>query len=826
MSEYEPDEEKRDLSDDIQDTADSIRALNNIKNKANDLRDKLETLRNYVQPTQSGTPYSSSPGATQGNTGQSAGNTGQPAENAGQTSGSSAQAGGDAAANISSSGAPGGDAAAGASGSGAAANETLGVSAGAEGAAEAGGGAAAGGAAAGGAAAGGAAAGGAAAGGTAAAGGAAAGAGAAAGGAAAGAGAAAAAPVIGIGCLVVLAVMALIFMLIFFVYIITLPVNILSYSADAVGEGITSWAENVGQDLSVAKYNFMIDMYDMSSSVENFAFHILHPGQAAATDAILAELDENGISLANDKFAPEYTDTTNSIVVTLDGAFRKGWARTAQTAEYRAGQIVSKSSLTGDKQTVVDNYDNEELWSSSEYWNDTSNWKRSDDCYITGTYSYASGETYRNQCTDDKVTISTSIVPDIDGDGIADTEDDDVSQPCYMDAIMKVIALQNCAEQTIILDDGKEGEIKQYGVDATYSDDSLVSDSNSSSEAKMKSTEYQLLRLAGEIAGRGIQRQDLNTDKEQDSIYQIVTTTTIQETPTTHDVQIRYKSGTHQEATLDEDGNPQYDDEGNLITHTVDDYSWKHDHYEVCVHVTVKTTYSVVLRADAKDIIAKELSKNFSDEEKEAYYDAVDSYYDMQYQLLCELYNLNTNNGGGSITGGGGYQPGMTPEEIEDLLNNLHLDPDSARGQLVQVALASCGKYTYNQSNGFRDGVNSGLFSPGNVNYTGSTFDCSSFVQYCYFMAGIPLSPTSTHGYASAIASGELIEITADQVQPGDLQVVYPTNSYEGHVWMYVGDGTWCECTPDGGVRADNWSKNFMTTHPSHYVRSVFLQGG
>lgn len=820
MSEYEPDEEKRGLSDDIQDTADSFRTLNNIRKKANDFRDKLDSLKNNPsKQTGSGGAQTA-----QGNPGQSAGNGEQSAGNTGQPSGGAAQAGGDAAANTSASSATGGDAAAGASGSGAAANETLGVSAGAEGAAGAGGGAAGGGAAAGGAAAGGAAAGGAAAGG-AAAGGAAAG-GAAAGGAAAGAGAAAAAPAIGIGCLVVLAVMALIFILIVLVYIITLPVNVLSYSADAVGEGITSWAENVGQDLSVAKYNFMIDMYDMSSSVEDFAFHVLHPGQAAATDAILAELDKSGISLANDEFAPEYTDTTNSIVVTLDGAFRKGWARTAQTAEYRANQIVSQSSLLGDKQSVVDKYDNEELWNSNDYWNNTSNWKKGDDYYIAGTFTNAPGETYKNECTDDKVSISTSIVPDIDGDGIPDTEDDDVSQPCYMDAIMKVIALQNCAEQTIILNDNKDGDIKQYGVDATYSDDSLLGDSNSSAEAKMKSTEYQLLRLAGEIAGRGIQRQDLNTSKEQENIYQIVTTTEIKETPTTHDVQIKYKSGTHEEATLDENGDRQYDDEGNLITHTVDDYSWKHDHYEVCVHVTVQTTYSVVLRADAKDIIANEMAKTLSDEEKQAYYDAIDGYYDMQYELLCQLYNLNMNNGGGSIVGGGGYQPGMTPEEIEALLGSLNLDPASARGQLVQIALASCGKYTYNQSNGFRDGVNAGLYSPGNVNYTGTQFDCSSFVQYCYFMAGIPLSPTNTNGYASAIASGELIEITADQVQPGDLQVVYPTGSYEGHVWMYVGDGNWCECTPKGGVRADNWSKNFMTTHPSHYVRSVFLQGG
>ena len=116
----------------------------------------------------------------------------------------------------------------------------------------------------------------------------------------------------------------------------------------------------------------------------------------------------------------------------------------------------------------------------------------------------------------------------------------------------------------------------------------------------MKSTEYQLLRLGGEIAGRGIQRQDLNSEQEFDSIYQIVTETKVTETPIVHDVEIRYKSGSHEEPLLDQYGNRQYDYNGQLITHTVDDYDYKHDHYEVSVNVTVTTTYSVILRRDAK----------------------------------------------------------------------------------------------------------------------------------------------------------------------------------------------------------------------------------
>lgn len=789
------DEQQRDLADDLRDTTQNAK---DIYDKGKRLKNAYDKFRGKNNPAEAA-GHAGSAGSEAGAGGATGAGGMMPKGASAESASGAAQAGGDLAANTAAAGAAGGDVAAGASASAAGgAGATAGTGASAAGGAAA---AEAGGAAAGSAAAGGAAGGAAAAGGT--------------------AGGAAAAPVLGIGCLVVLAVILGIVLLMLLVYLILLPVNVLTYNADASGDGITSWSESVGQDLSVSKYDFMMGMYDLSSAFEDFAFHILHPGQAVATDAILNELNSKDMNLAEDKFAPEYTDTTNSMVVTLDGAFRKGWARTAQTAEYRAKMIEVQSS--GGTHKVVDEYDSEEMWNSDDYWADTSNWKKESDYYIAGTFSGSSGSNYRGQCTDELVTITSQITADIDGDGIPDTEDDDVSQPSYMDAIMKVIALQNCAEQTIILDNNEEGNIKQYGIDATYQDDTLTDDGTVSAEDKMKSTEYQLLRLAGEIAGRGIQRQDLNTDKEFSSIYQITTSTQIVTTPVVHNVEVEYLSGQHQEPTLDDDGEYQYDANNQLITHTVYEYSWKHDHYEVCLQVSVNTTYSVGLRKDAKDVIAKELTKTNSAEEQAAFYDAVDSYYAMQYELLCDLYDIVPyawDYGGG---GSNGYQPGMTEEEIKELLEQLQLDPDSARGALVQIALSSVGKFTYNQSNGFRTGVNSGLYSPGNANYTGTELDCSSFVQYCYFVAGIPFSPTNTSGYASAISSGELVRISVADVRPGDLQVVYPTGSYEGHVWMYVGNNTWCECTPNGGVRADNWSKNFMSSHPSVYVRSALL---
>ena len=564
---FNGDDQSQSLENDAREIGDIAKDVKNIADKVKDHRSK--DANEDTNGTNAGSK----------NVPSGANNVG----GANQVQPNAAQAGGDAAANMSTSGAPGGDVAA---GSGAASNAgasagtgtTVGASGGAEagaaaagaGSATASGGAAAaeaGGAAAGSAASAGAAAGGAAAGGAAVAGG-------------------TGCAVVGGGCLVVVGGIILLFALL---YIIILPVSTLIYGAEAVGDGITSWSQRVGQDLSIAKYDFMIDMYNISSALENFAFHILHPGQAAATDEILAELDEKELTLASDDFAPEYTDTTNSMVTTLDGAFRQGWAQTVQTAEYRAG-LISATVAEGSG-TVTDGYDSEELWSSSEFWADTSNWSSGDDYYQQGDWTPTPGETYQGQPTGEKVTISVRTIPDIDADGIPDNfvdedangngvldegedlngngvldtnedkngngildagedingnglldmADTEISEPCYMDAIIKLITLQNCAEQSILLNDDEDGNIKRYGVDATFSDDSIVGDENASAEEKMKSTEYQLLRLGGEIAGRGIQRQDLNSEQEFDSIYQIVTETKVTETPIVHDVEIRYE---------------------------------------------------------------------------------------------------------------------------------------------------------------------------------------------------------------------------------------------------------------------------------------------
>lgn len=140
------------------------------------------------------------------------------------------------------------------------------------------------------------------------------------------------------------------------------------------------------------------------------------------------------------------------------------------------------------------------------------------------------------------------------------------------------------------------------------------------------------------------------------------------------------------------------------------------------------------------------------------------------------------------------------------------------RKKVVAVALAQVGQFTYQNPGCQLSGTGPNDFS------VGSTLDCQSFVRYCYWKAGYTFAEGWTGDYSNP---QDLTEIQADQVQLADLQVVIASEAGvgTGHVWMYVGSGNWAECTPTGGVRADNWQMNFMQTHTSHYFSyTAFMQ--
>jgi cell wall-associated NlpC family hydrolase len=104
-----------------------------------------------------------------------------------------------------------------------------------------------------------------------------------------------------------------------------------------------------------------------------------------------------------------------------------------------------------------------------------------------------------------------------------------------------------------------------------------------------------------------------------------------------------------------------------------------------------------------------------------------------------------------------------------------------------------------------------------NPYFTGDTFDCSSFVQYAFYIGGgIKLDGDSR----SQSDDGELIALS--DIKRGD--IILMTNSSRlfntgieriGHVGIYLGNNKLLHTYGDGGVRitdfSPNWEINFIT---------------
>lgn len=147
----------------------------------------------------------------------------------------------------------------------------------------------------------------------------------------------------------------------------------------------------------------------------------------------------------------------------------------------------------------------------------------------------------------------------------------------------------------------------------------------------------------------------------------------------------------------------------------------------------------------------------------------------------------------------------LTAEELQALLDGLDIDPETARGQVVAFALACQGHFSYGQPTSLHGGPGAAV--------AGANLDCSSFVQYCYWSQGLPFSAGQTAAYRNA---GDLRTISAGEIQPGDLRVVYAQNGEQGHVQMYLGSGAWVECCYGYGVCV-NMSNGWMERNDCHY---------
>lgn len=479
------------------------------------------------------------------------------------------------------------------------------------------------------------------------------------------------------------------------------------------------------------------------------------------------------VPYAQDDLFQAYTDSVNSLMVVAKKAFDKGWATTWNTAEYRA-KLIKKS---GD--SVVDEYDNSTLWSGENFWN---SWTAGEGEYKAGTFNYGDGKEYRNNYTGDVTTITVTTPQRQDPD----------TETLYKDLIVNIITLQNCAEIAPIGDSPNSNNI---GLIIPYEDENAT-------DGERSTTEYQLMRLAGEIAGRGIRKGDLNKSKESESIYSIETETKITPVVQRQDVEVKntyYRTETKTGTRVVQQNWPKRDKNGNILHNSKgeiiyevklveEEYEyeeqvpyevWEHDHYDCYVTTTVSTVYSIRLKSECKDLISSQIVKDLTDEQKQAYYSSVDSFYGTQYQQVCEMFGLTP---GGSWSGGIGSA--LTEEERAALLESLRsLTGLSPRQQKIvdicqQIATSA---------NPTQTARSLGIAVDGGY--------CQRFVSDIYAKAGQPRL-----SFNSATEAAAKCTISSDR-NPAVGATLYAKSSTSvyGHVGIYIGNGYVIDCISSNG---------------------------
>lgn len=97
-------------------------------------------------------------------------------------------------------------------------------------------------------------------------------------------------------------------------------------------------------------------------------------------------------------------------------------------------------------------------------------------------------------------------------------------------------------------------------------------------------------------------------------------------------------------------------------------------------------------------------------------------------------------------------------------------------------------------------------------------FDCSSFVRWAFASAGINLGPTGGTTTDTLVGKGKAV--SASDMKRGDL-VFFDTYKVNGHVGIYLGNGTFLNDNSSHGVSIDSMSNSYWKKYFNGVVRRV-----
>lgn len=218
---------------------------------------------------------------------------------------------------------------------------------------------------------------------------------------------------------------------------------------------------------------------------------------------------------------------------------------------------------------------------------------------------------------------------------------------------------------------------------------------------------------------------------------------------------------------------------------------------ETCTSGSYNISDALVLTESAKglfqDLLTEMCSIEVQDRSKKAVISMMScmdyiNAHNLEQEAADKIVSLYTSIASVEYAASGNASQEELPEDVAGYLDELaHLQ--GVQGTVISSALAKLGT-PYSQAQ--RD--------------SGSYYDCSSFVYYCYKSAGISIvyggANTAAAEAQYCVSNGRVV--TVEELQPGDLLFYsYVTNGrYKNisHVEMYLGNGLIIDCTETPGV--------------------------
>ena len=520
---------------------------------------------------------------------------------------------------------------------------------------------------------------------------------------------------------------------------------------------VQAYEEFVGRDLSVSRYQFMMSWEKAKSELVELWNLTFHYDSMEKRDEIMASYPQAPISDkdTNPEENPEvaYNQATDGLISLLDGAFRKGWAQTLSVAKERAIKTIYPDLTEGSpRKKLVDHFRSELegetviVHDPDKAFEKEEDWKAADDIFEAGTFSASEDiatpySQYRfvfpdgTEIIQDEPTLKQdSVVYDINYQGPPEDQ-----PPVYLNAILKLIAMQNCTqyiETRTVDEDGTE--TITFGVPISFSDDT------SYPEVEKASVEYQLMKLGNEIGGKGVlslsELKNIESGRipeEKKPIFRVVV---IIKKPNEEfslpvmvyrtDYRISYSEDEDPDKTIMIEGVPYVAQEEVL------------SHREVYLTVSMTIKYDVVIRSTYDTILQSRITRDYTADQKESFADILGgTLFKSNMQILRSLYGFSSGTGGADNV-------------VEEALK--YLDEDWGR---------FCSWY--------------GL--------TGRTEWCALFAGFCLDQCGLltpdmAFSPSCTEWVHGLIQNGRWIPAPAEP-EPGMLIFYFHEDpGYYGHV--------------------------------------------